>query len=112
MKLFQFTASIGIVLFVTLSSLAHPLGNFSVNQYSGIEADGGKILITQVLDLAEIPTLQQTPQIDTDKDGQISETEISEFARCYVGSVSVRTFAKSRRGELAVRAVENVGRSS
>jgi len=58
---------------------AHPLGNFSVNQYTGIEVGKGEVRIRQVLDLAEIPTLQTTADIDTDKDGRISDSELAAY---------------------------------
>ena len=37
---------------------AHPLGNFTVNRYAGIEASGGRVFVHYALDLAEIPTFQ------------------------------------------------------
>jgi ABC-type nickel/cobalt efflux system permease component RcnA len=37
---------------------AHPLGNFTVNRYAGIEASGDRLYVHYVLDLAEIPTFQ------------------------------------------------------
>ena len=37
---------------------AHPLGNFTVNHYAGIELAGARVFVHFVLDLAEIPTLQ------------------------------------------------------
>ena len=37
---------------------AHPLGNFTVNRYAGIEASGNRVFVHYVLDLAEIPTFQ------------------------------------------------------
>jgi nickel/cobalt transporter (NicO) family protein len=37
---------------------AHPLGNFTVNRYAGIEAAGSSIYVRYALDLAEIPTYQ------------------------------------------------------
>jgi ABC-type nickel/cobalt efflux system permease component RcnA len=37
---------------------AHPLGNFTVNRYAGIELAGRDIYVRYVLDLAEIPTYQ------------------------------------------------------
>jgi ABC-type nickel/cobalt efflux system permease component RcnA len=37
---------------------AHPLGNFTVNRYAGIEVAGNTIYVRYVLDLAEIPTHQ------------------------------------------------------
>jgi nickel/cobalt exporter len=38
---------------------AHPLGNFTVNRYSGIELSGERIYVHYVLDIAEIPTFQE-----------------------------------------------------
>jgi ABC-type nickel/cobalt efflux system permease component RcnA len=38
---------------------AHPLGNFTVNHYAGIELAGNRVYIRFVLDLAEIPTYQE-----------------------------------------------------
>ncbi len=37
---------------------AHPLGNFTVNRYAGIEVAGSDIYLRYALDLAEIPTYQ------------------------------------------------------
>ncbi|MBA3374528.1 MAG: sulfite exporter TauE/SafE family protein [Actinobacteria bacterium] len=37
---------------------AHPLGNFTVNRYAGIEIAGSRIYVRYALDLAEIPTYQ------------------------------------------------------
>jgi nickel/cobalt exporter len=40
---------------------AHPLGNFTVNYYSGIQVEPHKVQIALVVDRAEIPTLQAFP---------------------------------------------------
>ena len=37
---------------------AHPLGNFTVNRYAGIEVAGSAVYVRYALDLAEIPTYQ------------------------------------------------------
>jgi nickel/cobalt exporter len=55
----------GIVLFLFLLSLgsatcfAHPMGNFSVNQYSKITVKQGSLEILYLIDMAEIPTFQE-----------------------------------------------------
>ncbi|MGH2500393.1 MAG: nickel/cobalt transporter [Candidatus Limnocylindria bacterium] len=41
------------------AAAAHPLGNFTVNRYSRIEVARGEVRVRYVLDLAEIPTLQE-----------------------------------------------------
>jgi nickel/cobalt exporter len=38
---------------------AHPLGNFTINRYAGIELSGGRVYLHYVLDLAEIPAFQE-----------------------------------------------------
>jgi nickel/cobalt transporter (NicO) family protein len=45
------------------AAAAHPLGNFSVNRYSGIEVSGDRVYVHYVLDLAEIPTFQQRKRV-------------------------------------------------
>ena len=37
---------------------AHPLGNFTINTFSRVEASGDRVYVRYVLDLAEIPTFQ------------------------------------------------------
>ncbi len=68
------------VLFFVASVAAHPLGNFSVNQYSRLEVEKTKIKIRQVLDIAEIPTFQLQGEIDTDKNGTLSAEELNAYA--------------------------------
>ena len=41
------------------SSPAHPLGNFTVNRFASVELSGRDVFVHYVLDLAEIPTLQE-----------------------------------------------------
>jgi ABC-type nickel/cobalt efflux system permease component RcnA len=41
-----------------VAASAHPLGNFTVNRFSRIQAAEGRIYVKYVLDLAEIPTFQ------------------------------------------------------
>ena len=45
---------------LTLPALAaaHPLGNFTVNRFSRVEAPGPRVYVRYVLDMAEIPTFQ------------------------------------------------------
>jgi ABC-type nickel/cobalt efflux system permease component RcnA len=38
---------------------AHPLGNFTVNRFAAVEVSGRDVFIHYVLDLAEIPTVQE-----------------------------------------------------
>jgi nickel/cobalt transporter (NicO) family protein len=44
---------------------AHPLGNFTVNHYTRIEPAGDRVRLVYVLDMAEIPTFQEKPRIES-----------------------------------------------
>ena len=44
-------------------AMAHPLGNFTINRYSGIEVAGNRLRVHYVLDMAEIPALQEKQKI-------------------------------------------------
>jgi len=46
-------------LLFPLAASAHPLGNFTINRYSRIELSPERVTVRYVLDLAEIPTLQE-----------------------------------------------------
>ncbi len=46
-------------LLFPLAASAHPLGNFTVNRYGRVEVAAGGLTLHYVLDLAEIPTLQE-----------------------------------------------------
>lgn len=58
---------------------AHPLGNFSVNQFSRIEIDKNQVRLRCVLDMAEIPAFQESQQIDADKNGSLSNDELNAY---------------------------------
>ena len=49
---------IGAALFAPAAASAHPLGNFTINRFSRVEASGHRIYVRYVLDMAEIPTFQ------------------------------------------------------
>ena len=55
----------GVLAAVALpaAAQAHPLGNFTVNRFSAIEASGDRVYVTYVLDLAEIPTYQEGDRV-------------------------------------------------
>jgi nickel/cobalt exporter len=45
------------------AAAAHPLGNFTLNRYAGIELSGDRVYVHYVLDVAEIPTVQEGARI-------------------------------------------------
>ena len=71
---------VAVVLSAPATAIAHPLGNFTVNRYAGIELAPGEVRIEYVLDMAEIPTVQLRPAIDADTDGTITDPERAAWA--------------------------------
>ena len=68
------------VLFVAPAAIAHPLGNFTVNRGSAIRLTPGVTEVDYTIDMAEIPTYQELPAIDTDGDGAASAAELAAWA--------------------------------
>src|SRR6476659_6925379 len=58
---------------------AHPLGNFTVNQYSRLEVGRDTVRVRYIVDMAEIPTFQERQTIDSDGDGQVSDAESAAY---------------------------------
>jgi nickel/cobalt exporter len=58
---------------------AHPLGNFTVNTYSGLRIGTDRLVVDYVVDMAEIPTFQARQTIDTDHDGRVGGPEAARW---------------------------------
>lgn len=69
-----------LVVVLAGAASAHPLGNFTVNQYSGLVVTGSTLRVDYVVDMAEIPTFQLRPQLDRNSDGKLSPAELSAYA--------------------------------
>jgi ABC-type nickel/cobalt efflux system permease component RcnA len=67
------------VIMVSTAAFAHPMGNFSINHYSGIEVSAREIHIRYILDLAEIPTFQEMLILDSDHNGLIGQGEKDQY---------------------------------
>jgi nickel/cobalt exporter len=61
------------------NTTAHPLGNFSINTFSRVEVGTEKLKVHYVVDMAEIPTFQESQTIDKDKDGKLSNDELNDY---------------------------------
>jgi nickel/cobalt exporter len=79
-RLLLFAAVVASVLLAPALAVAHPLGNFTINRYAGIELTPGHVRIDYVVDMAEIPTVQVRPQMDADGDGEVTDTERAAWA--------------------------------
>ena len=67
----------GLALVPAGTAAAHPLGNFTINQFAELRLHPGSVEIFAVVDHAEIPTLQQRSALDRDADGAVSADEAS-----------------------------------
>ena len=55
----RFAAILLAILAGSLPALAHPMGNFSVNHYSGLKLSPEWLELRYIIDMAEIPTFQE-----------------------------------------------------
>lgn len=84
-RIFFFAAIASVVLlggiFVSRPQVAsaHPLGNFTINRYARINLGAPDLYLTYVLDMAEIPTFQEMPTIDTNGDGVVGPQEKASY---------------------------------
>ncbi|WP_329539384.1 nickel/cobalt transporter [Streptomyces sp. NBC_01358] len=92
------TAALWLLAMAAPAAEAHPLGNFSINEYAGFTLHPDHVDVLTVTDTAEIPTLQATPAIDSDGDRQASSSERTAWAatQCAATSAKLRVTAPRR----------------
>ena len=71
-------AGVAVIAPATFAS-AHPLGNLTVNAYSGLIVGSTAIRVDYVLDMAELPTVQERQAIDADHDRAVSAVEAGAY---------------------------------
>src|SRR5215475_3619232 len=75
--------AIGIALALparpALAQAMHPLGNFTVNQAIALNLYPHRVAVTAIVDLAELPTLQERPSVDTNGDGRVTAPESTAY---------------------------------
>src|SRR3970282_266931 len=66
------------------SAAAHPLGNFTINHHAGLNVRRDAIVITYILDMAEIPAFQEISGLDLNRNGipESDETVGYHSAKC------------------------------
>jgi ABC-type nickel/cobalt efflux system permease component RcnA len=64
----------------TVAVPAHPLGNFTINHFARIEVGNEQIKVRYVIDMAEIPTLQELQTITGKSDGSPPVAELKSYA--------------------------------
>jgi nickel/cobalt exporter len=85
-------------------AMAHPLGNFTVNQYTRLDLATGNVSVRYVLDMAEIPTFQRREIVDANGDGRVSIAEAAAESKRLVALVAphLHLVADGRPVRLAV----------
>jgi ABC-type nickel/cobalt efflux system permease component RcnA len=97
-----FAAVLAVSLLLPVAARAHPLGNFTVNRYSGINIFPDRLDVLYVLDIAEVPAFQEKLRIDTDRDGILSEEEKSAYVSRRGGELSAGLHAEVNGSSLAL----------
>jgi nickel/cobalt exporter len=69
----------GVVVAPSGSASAHPLGNFTINQFTGLHVGSDAVVIDLVTDMAEIPTFQIKADIDANGNGTVEEQEATTW---------------------------------
>ncbi len=69
------------VFFLALASTAgaHPLGDFSINQYFVVDATQPTLRLHYLLDVAEIPSFTELDMLDTNFDSEIKKDEVERY---------------------------------
>lgn len=61
------------------NAAAHPLGDFSINQYFIVDGSAPRPTVHFLLDVAEIPSFTELDMLDTDYDSQLSPEEVEAY---------------------------------
>jgi ABC-type nickel/cobalt efflux system permease component RcnA len=80
-------AAVALTVLVPAAA-AHPLGNFTVNQYTRLDVARADVSVRYVLDMAEIPTFQRRQLVDANGDGRIGPGEMARERDRLVALVS------------------------
>jgi nickel/cobalt transporter (NicO) family protein len=77
-------------------AFAHPLGNFTINQYAGLQVSRDAVVIDYVLDMAEIPAFQEISSFDANGNSQADAAEAVGYhaQKCNSLQSSLRLFVK------------------
>src|SRR5215216_254778 len=60
-------------------AFAHPLGNFTINHYAGLQVKPDSIAVDLVIDMAEIPAFQEITLFDANGNGLADASEAAGY---------------------------------
>ena len=90
-----------LVLLPAAPASAHPLGNFSINQYLGLTIGADQLRARAIVDIAEIPTLQERAAVDANADGTLTDGERAGHAAAACAQLAADVAVRS--GDRPVR---------
>ena len=95
-----------LILAIPAPGQAHPLGNFSISQYSGIQISPDAIAVPYFVDMAEIPTFQELQARDLPADP--ADARVTRYLRETVNALTAGLALEvdGRRLPLVVRSAE------
>lgn len=93
------------VLLPSRSAIAHPLGNFSINQYAGIRIEGDGVVLRYFVDMAEIPTFQEIQEsgIVTEPD----DARVQNYVRAKAEALKERLYLEVNGKRLTLHAASH-----
>jgi nickel/cobalt transporter (NicO) family protein len=68
-----------ICLVLDSIALAHPMGNFSISHYSSLKVEMSGVELLYIIDMAEVPTFQDKPELDANSDGSSGPGEKEHY---------------------------------
>jgi nickel/cobalt exporter len=108
MKMVHRFLTVILTLFVCFlfvpAAFAHPLGNFTVNHYAGLQISSTLITIDYVMDLAEIPAFQEIELLDANGNGKPDAAETAGYhaVRCASLQPSLNLFLNRKAVTLSL----------
>ena len=108
MKRIRRSLTIIITLFICFifvpTVLAHPLGNFTINQYAGLHVSRDVIVIDYVMDMAEIPAFQEIELLDSNGNRKPDASEAAGYhaVRCAALQPSLNLFLNQKAAPLSL----------
>jgi len=108
-------AATALVLAAPSPASAHPLGNFTVNTADRLVVTADGVVVTHVVDLAEIPSVQLAQArsgVDSDGDGSLSDAELTAYAgrECADTAAALSVVVDGAAAPLTVTTATGTGR--
>jgi len=70
-------AALVVGLAIPAATLAHPLGNFTINHFAALRVAPDHVGLDVVIDRAEIPAFQERQRLDANGDGTLQDAELA-----------------------------------